>query len=85
MSKLDKLIERMLMIPADFTFSELRKIMGAFGYVERNKGKTSGSRVCFYHPDTGALITLHKPHPSDKMKKAAVKEVIRFLREHGHI
>ena len=50
-----------------------------------NKGATSGSRVKFYHPETQAVLLLHKPHPGDEMAKAAVDSVVKFLKEHGHI
>ena len=59
--------------------------MAYFGYVESNKGATSGSRVRFYNPDTGAMVMLHKPHPGDQMVKGAVESVVVFLKEHGHI
>lgn len=71
--------------PSDFHFSDLRRIMNHFGYIESNKGATSGSRVKFYHPDTKAAMLLHKPHPGDVMAKAAVDAVVIFLKEHGHI
>lgn len=59
--------------------------MAHFGYVESTKGATSGSRMKFYHPETKALILLHKPHPRDEMAKASVEQVVFFLKEHGHI
>ena len=87
MSKTDTLLERLCVqpTPADFRFSDLRKVMTHFGYLESNKGATSGSRVKFYHPETKAVLLLHKPHPRDEMSKAAVESVVRFLKEHGHI
>ena len=66
-------------------YSDLKKIMASFGYVESNKGATSGSRVRFYNKETGASMMLHKPHPGDEMVKGAVESVVTFLREHGHI
>ena len=39
---LDKLCKKPT--PADFRFSDLRKIMNHFGYLESNKGATSGNR-----------------------------------------
>ena len=71
--------------PANFRFSDLRKVMAHFGYLESNKGATSGSRAKFYNPDTKAALLLHKPHPGDEMVKAAVDSVVNFLKEHGHI
>lgn len=87
MSKVDTLIKKLCQkpTPADFRYSDLKKIMAYFGYVESNKGATSGSRVRFYNPDTGAMVMLHKPHPGDQMVKGAVENVVVFLKEHGHI
>ena len=87
MSKIDTLIQRLCAkpTPADFRYADLRKILSHYGYIESNKGATSGSRVKFYHPDTKAAIMLHKPHPGDEMVKASVDSVVAFLKEHGHI
>ena len=51
MTKIDKLIERLLSIPKDLTYTELSKILNYFGYIETTKGKTSGSRVMFMHKE----------------------------------
>lgn len=87
MSRVDTLIQKLCAkpTPADFRYSDLKKVMASFGYIESNKGATSGSRVKFYHPETKAVIMLHKPHPGDEMVKAAVEQVVDFLKEHGHI
>lgn len=87
MAKIDTLLDKLCTkpTPADFRFSDLRKIMTYFGYLESNKGATSGSRVKFYHPETQAVLLLHKPHPGDEMAKAAVDSVVKFLKEYGHI
>lgn len=87
MAKIDTLLDKPCTkpTPADFRFSDLRKIMTYFGYLESNKGATSGSRVKFNHPETQAVLLLHKPHPGDEMAKAAVDSVVKFLKEHGHI
>ena len=87
MSRIDTLLNRMqaLPTPANIRYSEVKKVMSHFGYVESNKGATSGSRVKFYHPETKAVLLLHKPHPEDVMPKAAVETVIQFLKERGHI
>ena len=87
MSRIDTLLNKLCgkPTPANFRFSELRKVMSYFGYLESNKGATSGSRVKFYHRSSGSLLLIHKPHPGDEMVKAAVDSVVRFLKEHGHI
>lgn len=80
---LDKLCTRPT--PSNFRFTDLRRIMRHFGYAESNKGATSGSRVKFYNPKTGAIFLMHKPHPGDEMAKAAVDAAVDFLKESGHI
>lgn len=87
MSKIDNLVKKICQkpTPADFRYSDVKKILESFGYIESNKGATSGSRVKFFHPITKAAILLHKPHPGDQMVKAAVEMVVRFLKEQGHI
>ena len=87
MGKIDTLLDKLCAkpTPADFRFSDLRKVMAYFGYMGSNKGATSGSRVKFYHPETKAVLLPHKPHPGDQMAKAAVDSVVNFLKEHGHI
>ena len=87
MSKVDALIKKLCQkpTPADFRYSDLRKIMKYFGYEESNKGATSGSRVRFYNPTTGAMVSLHKPHPGDQMVKGSVESVVQFLKEHDHL
>lgn len=87
MSKIDNLIAKLCStpVPADFCYSDVKKIMASFGYIESNKGSTSGSRVKFYHPETHAILLLHKPHPGDQMVRGAVRNVVEFLRRHKHI
>ena len=87
MSKVETLIKKLCSkpTPADFRYSDLRKIMTHFGYIESNKGATSGSRVKFYHPESKAAVMLHKPHPGDEMVKASVDSVVSFLKEHNHL
>ena len=63
MSKNDKIVERFMTFPKDFTFDEMEKLLSYFGYAKSNKGKTSGSRVMF-KKDGSAPILLHKPHPA---------------------
>ena len=47
MSKIEKAIERLKSRPKDFTYDEMKMILNNFGFIEYNKGKTSGSRVEF--------------------------------------
>ena len=67
MSKIEKLIKRLLSKPADFSWEELVKVLNYFGYVENKNGKTGGSRRRFVDGENN-IITLHKPHPSNILK-----------------
>lgn len=80
MTKIDKLKERLLSCPKDFTWDELKKFLNSLGYEESNKGKTSGSRVCFISKST-SMINLHKPHPKPIMKSYQLKQVIQHLQK----
>ena len=82
MSKRDKLIERLLSIPSDFTFDEVVTLLGYFGYTISKSGKTGGSRVSFAD-DEGDYIRLHKPHPRNILKQYQVNDLITALSERG--
>lgn len=82
MTKKDKLQERLLNCPSDFTWAELKKLLLSLGYRENNAGKTSGSRVRFVS-DKYAPILLHKPHPKPVVKVYMLKQVIEQLKKEG--
>ena len=84
MSRTEKLLQRLLSIPKDFTWEELVKILVQFGYAELKKGKTGGSRRKFADEKKNIII-LHKPHPGNIVKEYALKQVITQLKEKGHI
>jgi len=79
MSTKDKLIERFKNQPKDFTWEELIRLFHIFGFTVDNKGKTSGSRVLFIKGND--VHTVHKPHPSNVIKRYAMKQVLDFLIE----
>ena len=79
----DKLIERICKLPKDFTWEELLRLLGVFGYEVFNKGKTSGSRVVFKKGNE--KIVLHRPHPTNIIKEYKMKEVVDFLKKRGLI
>lgn len=85
MGKEDKQISRLKSIPADYTYSEAKALAARFGYVEKSKGKTSGSRVLLYRESDGRKILLHKPHPGDIMKKYAVRDLLEVFVRNGDI
>jgi hypothetical protein len=68
MSREEKLLERFMTRPKDFTYSELRRLLHSLGYEESSQGKTSGSRVAFIEPKSKHIIRLHKPHPGNELK-----------------
>lgn len=80
----EKLKDRFLTLPKDFTFDELEKLLLAYGYAKGNKGKTSGSRVVFKNGDKRPIM-LHKPHPGNIIKSYALKQVLDDLKEAGFI
>ena len=75
MSKRDKLIARLLSYPKDFSFDELKTILLSFGY---NEVQGAGSRVCFEKYDH--KIKLHKPHPSNILKRYQLDLIIEELK-----
>ena len=85
MSKYEKAKERIRSKPKDYTYTEAKGLLSQMGFLEWNKGKTSGSRVKFYREKDKRMILLHKPHPEDTMKSGAVKELVEFLTELGEL
>jgi hypothetical protein len=75
MTKKDKLLERFLALPNDFTFDELKSLLESMGFEIENKGKTSGSRVAFIHINFRRHILIHKPHPSKIINKIYLKQI----------
>ena len=84
MGSKEKLRERFLKMPSDFTFEELQRLLEGYGYERSNKGKTSGSRLIFKNGDKRPIM-LHKPHPGNIVKEYALKQVMDDLREAGLI
>lgn len=82
MVKRDKLIRRLESEPSDLEFAELEKILNGFGFLLRNKGKTSGSRVSFINA-RGVSINLHKPHGGRKVARYQIRQVLDVLRSEG--
>ena len=80
----EKLRERFLKMPSDFTFDEMQRLLEGYGYERGNKGKTSESRLIFKNGDTRPIM-LHKPHPGNIVKGYAMKQVLEELRKAGCI
>ena len=85
MSQKEKLIKRLLNKPVDFTYDELRKLLGKLGYKESQSGKTSGSRVAFFNEKTEHIIRLHKPHPKNVLKQYQIEQLVEELTTRGLI
>lgn len=85
MSKKEKLINRLLLLPKDFRFEELESLLRLLGFEQSNKGRTSGSRVLFYKKDGSAKILIHKPHPSPNLKVTVLKEIADYLKDNKFI
>lgn len=82
MSKREKLMQRFLSKPADFTWNELKSLLEGLGYTLSDGGRTGGSRVRFLHPQHPPVI-LHKPHPTPVLKRYVIEQVAEFLKKEG--
>jgi hypothetical protein len=85
MSKAEKLMQRFLSKPKDFSYDELRRLLRGLGYVEAKTGKTGGSRAAFINLQTKSIIRLHRPHPSPVLKEYQINDVEESLRKAGMI
>ena len=83
MSQIQKLIDRFLSRPKDFTFGELTKMLNYFGYTLDEDN--SGSRIRFYNSEYQDVILLHKPHPKNIMKSYQLDEIRNKLKIRGVI
>ena len=80
MTKREKLLDRFLTKPRDFTWEELNKVLNGFGYQQIGAGKTGGSRARFIH-STYPPIVLHKPHPKPILKRYQLEDIINLLKQ----
>ncbi len=85
MSKFEKAKERIRLKPKDYTYTEAKALLYQLGFIEYQKGRTSGSRVKFYREKDRRVILLHKPHPDDVMKPGAIKDLLDFLINLGEL
>ena len=82
MSKKDKLINRFLSRPSDFSFDELVTLIGKFGYYALKGSKTGGSRVSFTNCK-GDYLRVHKPHPKSILKLYQIDDILASLSQRG--
>lgn len=85
MSRFEKAKERILQKPCDYTYTKANYLLGKMRFTECNKGKTSGSRVCFFREEDKAVVMLHKPHPGDEMDRGAVSDLVDHLKDIGEL
>ena len=81
MSKIEKLKEKLAITSNGFTFDEIVTLLTAMGFSFHNRGKTSGSRVCFTNQKV--TIILHKPHPGNELKRYQIKQIRDVLQKEG--
>ena len=81
MSKKDKLIDRLLKKPKDFSFDEMEALLSYLGYELKQSG--TGSGVKFIKHGSNEVINFHKPHPSGILKRYVLDQVIEKLRKDG--
>lgn len=74
MSKFDKLISRILNLPDDVRFSELKKILEYYGYVMSQPSKGSSHYV--FRKKSCNPITIPKHQPIKKVYVLKVKKII---------
>lgn len=79
MGKKDKLIEKLLKMPKDFTFNEMVSLLSYFGYELKQGG--SGSGVKFIKEGSNEVINFHKPHPNGVLKRYVLQQVIEKLKK----
>ena len=77
MTKAEKLLNRFLSKPKDFTYNELLRLLSNMGYKEQ---QGSGSRLTFYNERIKHNIKLHKPHPGNVLKRYQIELVIKELK-----
>ena len=75
----EKLIQRFLNSPKDFTYDEVLRLFSIFGYCENTKGGTSGSRVEFVNEKDNSSYIMHKPHPGNIIKGYMMRQLLSFV------
>ena len=63
---------------SDFTWQELVTLLKFLGFEEI---QGSGSRVKFDDGIAEHMINLHRPHPGNRLKRYAIKQIITRLSE----
>ena len=77
MTRFEKLLNRFLNKLKDFKYSELKILLLSFGYKEK---QGSGLRVIFVNDRLKHKIKLHKPHPTEILKRYQIDLIIEELK-----
>jgi hypothetical protein len=80
MSKHEKLLIKLLSNSKNFTYDEMVTLLRGFGYIEEDRGRSSGSAVMFYNKVLNDKIMLHKPHPQKELKKYILDLIVEKLK-----
>ena len=59
----------------------IESLLKNLGFVQENKGKTSGSSVMFV--GAKSTVQIHRPHPRKELLQYQIKEIISGLKEEG--
>jgi hypothetical protein len=71
-------------IPKDCKFKDLCTYLNGIGFNLFTKGRTSGSRILFVDEKMRKII-LHKPHGSDPIGPATLKDIRDKLMDYGYM
>lgn len=85
MTQREKILKRFLSKPKNFSSSELKTMLKGFGYEEVKTGRTSGSRIAFFHKKENHIIRLHKPHPQKHLKRYQLEFIEEELKNRGFL
>jgi hypothetical protein len=82
MSKTEKLIEKLTNPTGAMTWDELVTLLGRLGYSVK---QGDGSRVKFTNGKPEEMINLHRPHPSNELKRYVKAQVVEKLTLGGYL
>lgn len=80
MSKYEKLKRKLLTNSKNLTYEEMVILLRGFGYIEEDRGRSSGSAVMFYNKELNDKIMIHKHHPNKELKRYILKLIIDKLK-----
>jgi predicted RNA binding protein YcfA (HicA-like mRNA interferase family) len=63
-------------------WKDVASVLASLGYTQE---EMAGSRVRFYHAESGHMIRLHKPHPTNELKGGALRDLRNSLKEEGYL